>query len=156
LSLSTWGVCSFSGLRGYWQAVRRLRSIAIKNGIHRIHCARCLPEGLMALALRSCMVIPYICYAHGEELNYAEASRELKWLARRVLKRADCVIANSQNTKSILTERWRLSAEQVEILHPGVDSDRFVPAARDLNVRSSLGWGNRPVLLTVGRLQKRK
>lgn len=44
----------------------------------------------------------------------------------------------------------------MQVLHPGVDTTRFVPAARDPTVREQLGWGNRPVVLTVGRLQKRK
>jgi phosphatidylinositol alpha-1,6-mannosyltransferase len=44
----------------------------------------------------------------------------------------------------------------VQVLHPGVDTTRFVPAARDPAVREQLGWGDRPVVLTVGRLQQRK
>jgi phosphatidylinositol alpha-1,6-mannosyltransferase len=37
-----------------------------------------------------------------------------------------------------------------------VDTQRFVPASRDETVRRRLGWDGRTVLLTVGRLQKRK
>jgi phosphatidylinositol alpha-1,6-mannosyltransferase len=41
-------------------------------------------------------------------------------------------------------------------MHPGVDTERFVPAARDPRARDQLGWHDRPVVLTVGRLQRRK
>ena len=110
----------------------------------------------MALALRVTSGLPYVCYAHGEELNYAASSRELTWLARRVLNASRFVVANSRNTRSILCERWGLPPERTRILNPGVDAGRFVPAPRDDVVRESLGWGSRPVVLTVGRLQRRK
>jgi phosphatidylinositol alpha-1,6-mannosyltransferase len=37
-----------------------------------------------------------------------------------------------------------------------VDTERFRPAGRDPAARGRLGWGDRPVVLTVGRLQQRK
>src|SRR5262249_26060423 len=83
-------------------------------------------------------------------------SRELGWLLRRVLTGAAFVIANSRNTVRLLREEWQQPAQRVHLLYPGVDTSRFVPAARDLNVLARLGWGNRTGLLTVRRLQKRK
>jgi phosphatidylinositol alpha-1,6-mannosyltransferase len=59
-------------------------------------------------------------------------------------------------TQKLLLDDWHLPPERIKVLHPGVDTKRFVPAARDALVRSQLGWENRPVILTVGRLQKRK
>jgi phosphatidyl-myo-inositol dimannoside synthase len=124
--------------------------------VERLHCARCLPEGLMARVLRARSGIPYVCYVHGEEVNYATASRELRYLAQRVLHGADFVIANSRNTARLLQEEWGVPAERIRLLYPGVDTGRFVPAPRNPEVRSQLSWGDRPVVLTVGRLQKRK
>jgi phosphatidylinositol alpha-1,6-mannosyltransferase len=37
-----------------------------------------------------------------------------------------------------------------------VDTNRFVPSPRDSTTRFQLGWTDRQVILTVGRLQKRK
>jgi phosphatidylinositol alpha-1,6-mannosyltransferase len=121
-----------------------------------IHCGRCLPEGAVALAINLWKKIPYLCYVHGEELNCLGSSRELSWLLQRVLARANCVIANSSNTARIVQEKWGMPASRVRLLHPGVDTTRFVPATADPAIRSKLGWGDRPVVLTVGRLQKRK
>jgi phosphatidylinositol alpha-1,6-mannosyltransferase len=100
--------------------------------------------------------LPYLCYVHGEEMQIATLSRELGWLTRRVLRGAERVIANSRNTERILRDEWQLPAGCVQVLHPGVDTERFVPAGRDRTVRARLGWGDRRVVLTVGRLQKRK
>jgi phosphatidyl-myo-inositol dimannoside synthase len=156
LGLDSWGLRSVRGLWGYWQANRKLRPLVRSAGVRMVHCGRCLPEGLMALTLKSLGGPPYVCYVHGEEMNYASASRELGWLTRRVLRGANFLIANSHNTARLLREEWGLPPEQVRLLHPGVDTRRFVPAERDPGVRAELGWGERPVLLTVGRLQKRK
>ncbi|MCI0641904.1 MAG: glycosyltransferase family 4 protein [Gemmataceae bacterium] len=156
LALPSWGLCSFRGATGYWRALARVGQVAQREKVEMIHCGRSLPEGLMALALWWRRGIPYLCYAHGEELEYASSSRELGWLLRRVLGGARCVIANSKNTRSILTRDWGMPSERMRLLYPGVETNRFVPAGRDPRVRAELGWGDRPVVLTVGRLQKRK
>ena len=44
----------------------------------------------------------------------------------------------------------------MRVVNPGVDASYFVPVGCDPAVRGRLGWGQRPVLLTVGRLQARK
>jgi phosphatidylinositol alpha-1,6-mannosyltransferase len=72
-----------------------------------------------------------------------------------VLKRASLVVANSQNTRSLL-ERWSVPAEKIRVLHPGADTRRFVPAKRSESIRATLGWSGRTVILTAGRLQRRK
>jgi phosphatidylinositol alpha-1,6-mannosyltransferase len=84
------------------------------------------------------------------------SSRQLRWMTGVVLRRARRVIANSQSTRHILEEQWRLPAERVRVVHPGVDTRQFVPARSAPEVRHRLGWGTRPVVLTVARLQRRK
>jgi phosphatidylinositol alpha-1,6-mannosyltransferase len=156
LSMRAWGLLSGAGLRGYWKAVRRLRTVIRKERVEKVHCGRCLPEGVMAVALKWCYGIPYSCYVHGEDVTTASTSRELRWLTNRVLRGADFVIPNSRNTEHILKKEWHLPDERIRLMHPGVDTNRFVPAARNLDVRTRLGWCDRPIVLTVGRLQKRK
>jgi phosphatidylinositol alpha-1,6-mannosyltransferase len=101
---------------------------------------------------------------HGEEVNLSSnggtggtmASRQLRWMTRQVLGQARRLIANSQHTWRILEDQWRLPSGRIRLVHPGVDTARFVPAPRDLATRARLGWGERPIVLTVGRLQRRK
>jgi phosphatidylinositol alpha-1,6-mannosyltransferase len=66
------------------------------------------------------------------------------------------MIVSSRNARRILVERWGMDEGRISLLHPAVDTGRFRPAPRDLAARERLGWGERPVVLTVGRLQKRK
>jgi len=156
LTMPQWGVRSLKGLCGYWRGFRALRRLILSEGIQVVHAGRTLPEGLMARMLKVWCGIPYICYVHGEEVNTASTSRELTWLTRRVLGGAEFLIANSENTAQLLHNDWLEPANKVRVLHPGVDTVRFVPHDRDPAVREHLGWNNRTVVLTVGRLQLRK
>jgi len=159
LEFSTWGISSVQGISAYWQGLRDVRRIMRDHRqapIDQLHCARCLPEGWIAWMLKRVYGVPYICFVHGEETNYAKASRELGWLMRRVLKGANFVIANSQNTRALLREEWQVPDDKIRLIHPGVDSERFTPADRNVETRRQLGWGDRPVVLTVGRLERRK
>lgn len=156
LTMRQRGIRSVEGLKGYGRAIPRLWRLARRDQVDALHCGRCLPEGLMGLALRATLRLPYVCYVHGEELNTASTSRELTWLTRRVLARAAYVIANSRNTSQILQAEWDVPVSRIKQFYPGVDTQRFVPAPRHAETRARLGWGTRPVVLTVGRLQKRK
>lgn len=156
LTFRSRGIIGCEGLRGYLRAVRELAPLIKREEIGMIHCGRTLPEGLMAWLLQWRFRIPYACYVHGEELNTASTSRELTWLTRRVLRRAGYIIANSRNTAGLLRERWQVPAERIEVMHPGVDVACFQPAPPAEDLRQRFGWAGRRVVLTVGRLQKRK
>ena len=111
----------------------------------------CCPRVGLALLLNLWNGTPYTIYVHGEELNYADHSRELHWMMRRVFHRASKVIVNSSNTGNLLKSNWELSEDKVQLLHPGVDTHRFNP------LQIAVGTSkDSPLLLTVGRLQKRK
>lgn len=156
LTLGNWGLFNLPSLLAYRRLVQRLRRIVKAERVAIVHCGRCLPEGLMGAWISRSTGIPFLCFVHGEDIMCATSSRELTWLTRRILNVAAFVIANSENTARILQEGWGLAEEKIRVLHPGVDTSWFVPAPRDQSVRTELGWGDRPVVLTVGRLQQRK
>jgi phosphatidylinositol alpha-1,6-mannosyltransferase len=156
LTLSDWGVRSRAGRAGYWRAWAAVRRMVKKHGIGEIHCGKALPEGWIARLMKARCGTPYVCYVHGEELMVAEGSRELRWLTRRVLKAARLIIANSRNTHDLLADRWKIRRDRLRMMHPGADTRRFSPTERDEQVCESLGWAGRTVVLTAGRLQRRK
>lgn len=156
LSFASWGVLNVRGARQYAAALLALRKVVARVHPDAIHCGKCLPEGLLAMVFKWCYGIPFDCFVHGEELTLAGTSKELTRLTRKVLREASRVVANSRHTKQLLTSVWRVPEERVVVMHPGVDTTRFVPAPLDSTVRSRLGWEGRRVVLTVGALQKRK
>ena len=155
LAFGSWGVASPRQLAGYARVLRRLERFSAEAGVQQVHCGKSLPEGALGWALGRRHGWPYVVYVHGEELNVATSSRELRWLTRRVLSGAHLVIANSENTRATLGRGW-VDPARVSVLTPGVDTRTFVPAPRSVEARRLLGWGDRPVVLTVGRLQLRK
>lgn len=156
LRMDQWGVFGGRGLARYWRLAATIRNLARKHQAQELHVARCLPEGFAAWILWTACRIPYVVYVHGEETRTSATSRELSWMTRRAYGAARYLIANSRNTARVLEEEWGISASRIRILHPGVDAQRFVPAAPDPGVRQALGWTDRRVVLTVGRLQIRK
>lgn len=146
------GLFSMDGWKRYRRATARVRRLIRSSSLAAVRCGRLLPEGWVALRAGH----PYACFVHGEELNTYATSRQLTWMARRVLRRADFLIANSAHTAGVLQQRWPMPRDGIRLLHPGVDTRRFAPAPPDPAARARLGWGERPVVLTVGRLQKRK
>ncbi len=156
LTLRDWGVVSWRGWRTYGKYTGRIARLLRSTGVESIYCGRVLPEGWIGLRLRRKRGLDYNVFVHGEELNTLRTSRQLTWMAQRVFDRARRIIANSQNTAAILTEQWTVDPQRLAVLYPGVDTQRYRPAEPDAAARAALGWADRPVILTVGRLQKRK
>ncbi|XZE54236.1 glycosyltransferase family 4 protein [Planctomycetaceae bacterium SH139] len=151
------------GLIGYWRLLRKIQQSLGQQQPRMIHVARVLPEGWLAYLHYLRTGTPFVCFAHGEEINLDGArgggvmsSRQHRWMTRRVVTAARHFIANSHNTARMLTDQWHLPASSISVLHPGVDCTQFRPAYPDFEFRSSHGWIDRVVLLTVGRLQARK
>ena len=96
----------------------------------------------------------YVCWAHGEELT-ALGSRELSMLTRAVYHRAAAALANSENTASLL-RGLGLPRDKIHVVHPAVDAGRFHPAVDGRDVRARFAGRDDLVLLSVGRLQRRK
>ena len=139
----------------YWSALRHVMMVCDQHGVEQIHCAKVLPEGLLAMALRLRRSIPYVIYAHGEEIQICQTSRMLKWLLPKVYNGAAAIIANSTNTKNIL-ESVGVVPRKIHIIHPGVNAKEFTDQdflGDEIRKRHKLVG---PVLLTVGRLQRRK
>jgi phosphatidylinositol alpha-1,6-mannosyltransferase len=139
-------------LRVMWHVYRQCQTYRVQQ----IHCAKVLPEGLVAWALRQCYGLPYLLYAHGEEILISLTSRKLAWLLPRIYRGAATVIANSRHTKTLLQDIG-VDASRIHIIHPGVHVQSFCagPEAAQ-RVRQKHHLEEALILLTVGRMQRRK
>ncbi|QSA96840.1 glycosyltransferase family 4 protein [Methylococcus sp. EFPC2] len=103
------------------------------------------------LASRICGARAY-AYLHGLDITVPNPVYRTLWLP--FLRRLDGVIANS-NATAKLAEQAGIAAGRITIVHPGVHIPRLDPAAR-ARFRAAHGLGDRPLLLSVGRLTQRK
>jgi phosphatidylinositol alpha-1,6-mannosyltransferase len=134
----------------------RLSKIIRRQQVSDVHAATLLPEGFLAWMIEALIGRRYLVFIHGEELAVAASSRQLSWMANRVISGADRIIANSKNTRELILRRWPACEAKVAVVTPGVDTAQFKPADHNAQVRQRLGWTGRRVILTVGRLQARK
>jgi phosphatidyl-myo-inositol dimannoside synthase len=153
LAMSDWALFTREGLRAYARAVKLIRTSGVAS-CALLHCGRALPEGLQAL-FATWRRGRFLCWTHGEELIYARASTELMVLLRWVHRRAAAVVANSRHTAQMLTDLG-VDPKKIHVVHPGVDAACFHPDLDGSAVRSRLAGANEILLLTVGRLQRRK
>lgn len=129
--------------------------LARRHRFEAVHAGRALPEGLVAWAVARLVRLPCVIYAHGEELTTWGQGAKYKTM-RFALRHADRVIANSDYTRDVLVAMG-VTPERITLINPGVDVERFRPGLPTADLRQSLGLGDgQPLVLSVGRMQKRK
>lgn len=149
-----WGVLDPTGLSHHWRLRREIRRLAAgRRAI--VHCGRSLPEGVAAWFNRRLGGPRYICWSHGEDIGTARQSREFTLLMRRVCLGAAAHLVNSCNTGRML-EDLGVPAARIHVAYPGVDALRFRPDVDGSALRARHAPGAGLVLLSVGRLQRRK
>jgi phosphatidylinositol alpha-1,6-mannosyltransferase len=94
-----------------------------------------------------------IVQVHGLDLIYR--SKIYQVLCVRWLKYCDAVLANSNHTRTLATERG-VSEESIFVIPLGVDAERFAPASDSYKLKRELGFCERQIILFVGRLARRK
>jgi phosphatidyl-myo-inositol dimannoside synthase len=112
-------------------------------------------EGYLGLWLRRWLKLPFVVYAHGNEILHATQTDCPK--PRHALQQADRVLANSRFTAD-LVQKAGVVPERIEVVYPGCDVERFCPKPARMDLRKKL-LGNLydgRVILTVGRLVARK
>ncbi len=147
---------SISSAKRYASIARLVRKNARKLHVNQIHAARPLFEGLATRLVNTTLRIPRVCYVHGEDISVAATSRELRLATSYALGGQATIVANSAFTSTMLTKNWSINPERIEVINPGVDTTFFTPAAKCRLTRTELGWDDKTVVLTVGRLQRRK
>jgi phosphatidylinositol alpha-1,6-mannosyltransferase len=86
-----------------------------------------LPAGPAALVAARLRRRPLVVYAHGGDVRDAiRSSGSRRWLARRVIRGAAVVVANSTETAARVAEL----GGKAEVVSPGIDLTRFSPSPR--------------------------
>jgi phosphatidylinositol alpha-1,6-mannosyltransferase len=93
-------------------------------------------------------------YAHGLDIAVRHPLYRALWLP--ALRRMDRVIVNSRSTSS-LAKAAGVQPKSIGIVYPGVEVPKTLPDAQAVSrFRAEYDLGERPVLLSVGRLTARK
>jgi phosphatidyl-myo-inositol dimannoside synthase len=112
-------------------------------------------DGYLGLWLQRWLRLPFVVYAHGNEI--LEALTESWQKPKLSLQRASRVLAVSRFTAQ-LVQKAGVDPARIEILHPGCDIERFRPLPPSVKLRQRLlgeRWKDQ-VILSVGNLVARK
>ena len=125
----------------------------------KINILASIQEGYLGLWLKRWFKIPYVVYAHGNEiLDLVNQAGQVQWkVPLDCLRQADGVIAVSHYTAGLVRE-LAVSPERIHVVHPGCDTRRFMPSPPNRELRRQILGAARegPVLMTVGNLVERK
>ena len=121
-----WDPTQPESLRRYLGLFHRIRKSQRLHQAKQLHCMKVLPEGLIAWALSHAASVPYVLYAHGEEIQMRLTSRKLAWLIPILYRGARAIIANSCHTKQLLLDIG-VCSDRIQVIHPGVDAAAFCP-----------------------------
>jgi phosphatidylinositol alpha-1,6-mannosyltransferase len=116
-----------------------------------IHSGDGMFAGMAARLVARLCGVPYVVYAHGEDLaGFESRNAGYNAVMRAVFTGASAVVCNTQNTAD-MAMRFGVPREHIVVAYPGVDTRRFggdAPSAEPAR--------RGPVLLSVGFLIKQK
>ncbi len=127
--------------------------------LHRsdlLYCGVAVPDGLSGWLLARTLGMSYLVFTYAKEIVEPLSSPRLAAWRRRVLQEAETVITISRYARQLLYEQG-VAEEQIVLIPPGVDTERFRPDAEaGAAIRRRYHLGDGPLILTVARLTPRK
>ncbi|MEU4467991.1 glycosyltransferase family 4 protein [Streptomyces sp. NPDC024017] len=137
-------------------ATRRAVGLLREHGCTSVWFGAAAPLGLMAPALRDAGAERLVATTHGHEAGWAQlpAARQL---LRRIGEATDTITYLGEYTRSrIASALTPEAAARMAQLPPGVDEKTFHPGSGGDEIRARLGLTDRPVVVCVSRLVRRK
>ncbi|MFC9682595.1 glycosyltransferase family 4 protein [Streptomyces sp. NPDC056948] len=135
---------------------RRAVGLLREHGCTSVWFGAAAPLGLMAPALRDAGAERLVATTHGHEAGWAQlpAARQL---LRRIGDSTDTVTYLGEYTRSRIAGALSpRAAARMAQLPPGVDEKTFHPDSGGDEIRARLGLTDRPVIVCVSRLVRRK
>jgi phosphatidyl-myo-inositol dimannoside synthase len=129
----------------------------VRERIDLIQCGTIGVAVMIGMPMNALCRVPYIVYTYGKEITEPCQKPWQRWLVRRALKHAVCVVTISRFTQALI-EDLGIEPNHIELIHPIVDWRFCAPVdnAALARICAKYNLSGRRVLLTVGRLVSRK
>lgn len=138
--------------------LRLVKQIVRSEGIELLMVHHILPVGTVALHSLKSLKVPYIVFSHGTDMVMASQKKRKKKLASLIGRKSLQVIANSENLKMRILERFPEIASQTSVVYPCPDADFLVPPPQEEldSLRHIYALEGKQVILTVSRFAEGK
>jgi glycosyltransferase involved in cell wall biosynthesis len=163
-AVKSFGLPIYSGLTFYVPSLVETLQWAWRSGVTHVELATPGPMGLVGLLVAKTLRLPVTASYHTEVPSLIQplggnlmmenaARRYLSWFYARV----DRVFAFSAGSRDALVEMG-VAPDKISLMPMAVDPDAFSPAYRSPGVFEvlDLDVGDRPVILSVGRISEEK
>lgn len=135
---------------------RRAQDLVRSRGCDAVLFGAAAPLALLGPAMREAGAARLVALTHGHEAGWAQLPGSRQVLAR-IGEGVDVVTYLGEYTRGrIASALSATAADRMVQLTPGVDADVFTPAADGTQVRQRYGLDDRPVVVCVSRLMRRK
>lgn len=120
-----------------------------------VHCGDLFPQDFAGMLLRKLRRTPLLVFVHGDEISQTQGRRLQPRLRDAIYHSADFIVAANRYAYDRVIDILG-SSDRVAMITPGVDYELFYPGARPEWISRDFGIGSSPLLVTVGRLVKKK
>jgi len=133
-----------------------LRTEYQKNKFDYILVGQLLPLGLVAYLFSKIFKVKYGVFIHGMEISpYLSNSRKSK-LVKKILLSADKIITPNKFTSDLIGQVLDNQMQKVVVVSPGISVRPELNSARVAELKNQYNLNGKKVLLSLGRLVKRK
>jgi glycosyltransferase involved in cell wall biosynthesis len=147
---AAWMAAPFAMAAGWWAANR----VARKHRATVMHAHWVIPSGVLAAGAKPSL--PLVVSLHGSDVFVAERNWIAKQAARAAFRRAGWMTACSDDLRNRAVAIGAPS-DRIETVPYGVDAARFHPDPEARRaIRQELGIGEAPLVVSAGRLVKKK
>ena len=156
--VKTYNIKRFNG----WKPIRRIKKASYidqlcnTNNIEAIYA-----DSWKSVEYLKNINVPIFVLAHGTEIqkNISNLNFYKKFKQKRIFSsysKSKKIIANSNYTKELIKESLKISANKIDIVHPGIDIyEKFIDHNTVLKIKRIIN-NSHPVILTLARLELRK
>ncbi len=138
-----------------WQLIKTGLTLTRQYRIEQIECARFLPEGVAGYVVARLLRKKFVVNYHAEEVCVLKNYKVERFLLKRIIRGTSVNLAISSFIAAQLRDIAGTDV-QAAIVPPGFDQTMIAQNTPEAVERLRLQIGGQPILLTVGRLQKRK
>ncbi|MBI2459272.1 MAG: glycosyltransferase family 4 protein [Parcubacteria group bacterium] len=138
-------------LPAYFALRRKIK----QEKIGHVLAGQILPLGTVSLIYRKFYKTKYSVILHGLDLAYALKQPRKKWLTGKILKNSKKIICTNSYVAKLARQTFPEIGPKIAVINPGVDNN-FQFSIFNFQLRKKYNLENKIVLLSVGRLVKRK
>lgn len=133
-----------------------VQKVAVKAGTDVVCFGAAAPLGLLAKGLRRAGLTRIVAITHGHEVWWSKVL-PFSFAMRRIGDSTDSLTYLGEFTKNEISKALSPRARAAMVrLAPGIDTDHFSPKSGASRLRSELNLEGKKVVVSVGRLVKRK